>query len=243
MAHQARSFIPDTLQGWLTCAQAILTIVALVLGGIWFWRRRRLYPKAVLSHRIEAEPLGDQHVFVRVTAVFKNTGDVRILVGTGCTRICGVPRPGEDVSHLLNTNGRLALDDWARAKFVCIQKAELHCAEPFEVEPTETDEFAFDFALPATPLTVVVQTDIRNESKRKRGEMSWTVETVYSVPEFPTNRKGENQAMRKTTRPPSRKERTRPPKHEEKQQPARPTYTPPETPAGNPNPQPGSKRK
>jgi len=243
-----QSVWPSTLENWLDCVQAFLTIVALLLAGLWFWRRRRLYPKATLSHKIDAKPLGDSHIFLRVTAILQNTGDVRISIKSGYTRIRNLPGPSEDISHLLDKNGHLQRDHWARAKLKTIDQAPLRQA--FEVEPTETDEFAFDFAVDPGVGTIVVETALRNEAKResgerpkrwkrfylrerKSGEMSWTLETVYELPDL-ANRGAQNTMQKRNQQQPARPATG-------KQQPARPSHRPPAKPPVKPTNKPGRK--
>lgn len=85
--------------------QALLTVVAIVAGGVFAWRNAHIFrhnaPHVNVSHEIEHVFLSDEYVYITVTATLHNTSRVNIEFLNGYSRIQQVtPATDEEIERL-----------------------------------------------------------------------------------------------------------------------------------------------
>lgn len=80
-----------SIHDWLENLQAVLTSLAVVVGGLWFVHRRGHYPRAEISHAVSRVPL-DGEVLLIVQVKIANKGDLKINLSNGEYEIRTVPR-------------------------------------------------------------------------------------------------------------------------------------------------------
>lgn len=72
----------DNVLSWARIAQAVATAIALVLGGIFAWRRgfifRHQQPHVTVSHDVTHRHIGHGYVHIEVTATLHNTSRVKV---------------------------------------------------------------------------------------------------------------------------------------------------------------------
>ena len=72
----------DSILSWARIAQAIAAVIALVLGGIFAWRRgfifRHQQPHVTISHDVTHRPIGHGYLHIEVTATLHNTSRVKV---------------------------------------------------------------------------------------------------------------------------------------------------------------------
>jgi hypothetical protein len=61
--------------------QSIATILGLVVGAWWVFKRRRVYPRAKFTHNVAHVELDAQRLLLHVAIVVENIGDVLMRVG------------------------------------------------------------------------------------------------------------------------------------------------------------------
>ena len=74
--------VADNIYSWVRIAQAVATIIALALGGIFAWRRglifRHQQPHVTISHNVTNRHIGHGYVHIEVTATLHNTSRVKM---------------------------------------------------------------------------------------------------------------------------------------------------------------------
>ena len=74
--------VADNIYSWVRIAQAVATIIALALGGIFAWRRgfifRHQQPHVTISHDVTHRPIGYGYLHIEVTATLHNTSRVKV---------------------------------------------------------------------------------------------------------------------------------------------------------------------
>ena len=74
--------VADDIHLWVSIAQGVATIIAIVLGGFFAWRRgfifRHEQPHVTISHDVTHRQIGHGYVHVEVTATLHNSSRVKI---------------------------------------------------------------------------------------------------------------------------------------------------------------------
>ena len=74
--------VADNIYSWVRIAQAIATLIALTLGGIFAWRRGFIFryqqPHITISHDVTHRHLGHGYVHIEATATLHNTSRVKV---------------------------------------------------------------------------------------------------------------------------------------------------------------------
>ena len=149
----------DELKAWLEILQALLTCLALVLGGLWFYAREAGATRANLSHRIEHHRLTEGSTLLAVTVSVRNPGDYPLRLRLGEVRVQQVlPLP-------------VALGQRIEAGEPLVRPGETtvpwpEIATPYEaddlryparyIRPGEVDSLEFHFVLRSPPQLVRV---------------------------------------------------------------------------------------
>ena len=72
----------DNVYLWVSIVQAVATIIAIVLGGIFAWRRgfifRHEQPHVTISHDVTHRQIGHGYVHIEVTATLYNSSQVEV---------------------------------------------------------------------------------------------------------------------------------------------------------------------
>lgn len=166
--------------------QAIVTSVGICVAGVWAWltfvRRRQRYPRARLTHQIQHVPVGGKHAVLHVRATISNEGDVLLCLVEGTAWIAQILPPPSAVLKAIEecrdpVQGQKTEIEWPRISEVRQESWKKH---EVEVEPGETEEFHYDFALEPDAKCVQVYTYFRNAKKRRR-ELGWRLTSWYDV--------------------------------------------------------------
>lgn len=165
-------------------AEPILTCLAILLGGGWFFWQRLRYPRAIVSHAVTHRPLREGKVLLRVTLRVENCGAILVRpesLVAWVHQVCPLHPTlvGHEIVPACKTEGIWPI----------IAERTCHLKD-HEIEPGEPDEFHFDFELEAGVKTVLAYTYLKNVAKKKRGwfgrfgkfrEIGWNITTLYDL--------------------------------------------------------------
>ena len=91
MASPTPSELRTTLKDWVDIAQSVVTIVAVIVGGIWtydvFIKERRDYPHANIEHKITHLSLANKNWLLRVGLDLTNAGNSLMRIDESFIRI------------------------------------------------------------------------------------------------------------------------------------------------------------
>lgn len=178
---------------WVSTTQSLVTTLALIVAGIWsyllFIRQRQQFPRAEVSHRVSFFDLESNEVLVRITVAVKNVGAVLVRLVEGRVQIQQVRPTTLEFIERMATTDDLGAED--RLEFEWPTLGKMDCQwkeEPHEVEPTESDEFHFDFVISQGVRTIQVYSYFRNSKKKryfpnvwKGREIGWNHTTIAEV--------------------------------------------------------------
>ena len=73
---------PDNVHLWVSIAQGVVTIIAIVLGGIFAWRRgfifRHWQPHVTISHDVTHRRVSPENLHIEITAILHNSSQVKV---------------------------------------------------------------------------------------------------------------------------------------------------------------------
>lgn len=164
--------------------QAILTIVAILVGGFWtyllFVKKRQKYPAANTSHCVSNRPIIDGKVLLRVVTNISNDGNVLLSLESGLIRVQQVRPVSEELAESLNGEKYFEEAQTEISWPLLEERPFSFKKKEREIEPGETDEFCFDFILAEEVETILIYTYYKNK-KRKRREIGWNMSSFYNL--------------------------------------------------------------
>jgi hypothetical protein len=164
--------------------QAILTSLAIIAGGIWFWQRGEMQPRANVEHVITYEPLTEHYALLHVQAEIRNEGKTRLHIRQARAWVQQIlPLVGslrEEVEH--NGPAVVNADDhavnWTLVPGALYDRSDLS----IDIEPGEAAGDWFEFVIPREAKTVRLYTYFRNQAAFQQGaDTGWSSETIYQV--------------------------------------------------------------
>ncbi len=85
--------------------QAIATVAAIIVGGIWTYRlfvlQRLAYPHLKIEHSVSDLPLPDNRILLVVDIIHANPGNVKITLPSGFLKIYGLQALPEQTADRL----------------------------------------------------------------------------------------------------------------------------------------------
>lgn len=189
--------------------QALLTVVAIVAGGVFAWRNAHIFrhnaPHVNVSHEIEHIFLSDEYVYITVTATLHNTSRVNIEFLNGYSRIQQVtPATDEEIVGLY-----AEAFETPDSRYIQWPTLDYH-ADGWEkdglmVEPGEKETQIFEFIVSREVESVIITTYFYNSRvvgeipiendpesaprlkgrwlrREVRGPRGWDRISVYTIP-------------------------------------------------------------
>lgn len=182
-----------TFKDWVDIVQSIVTIVAVIVGGIWtyqlFIKERRDYPHANVEHKVSHLALPEKKRLLRVGLELTNAGsslmDIdqaiiriqQVLPVTSCVGDPCAERQLKDASADVQRK-----DD----RFAWPLIAERNVTANIEIEPGEKQSLDYEFVIPVTVKAVRIYTYFRNQHRSsKRKEIGWYLSSYYDFATSP----------------------------------------------------------
>lgn len=168
-------------------ALTIANICAIIFGGYWTYARfiqeRHHVPRAAIENIISSEYIDHKLRILRVTVIISNKGDSKIDAKNFLVRIhqinpidCTTGRKcvSDEISKALNEKNRDAnLFAWP-----LVSERKFSTDTPLQIEPGETEELNFEFAIKPEIKSIRVYSHIQNESNTI-AQMGWHQSNYY----------------------------------------------------------------
>jgi len=176
----------ESIKVWAEIAQATLTSLGIILGGLWTYFRfvhgRLGMPKAELQNAFAILAYNDEKFWLHNEVTVLNRGDVRIPIRRGFCRVRECLQSSDLESQLSlssdpkNDSPHHCAIDWPQ-----LDKKTWSCTpkEGGEIEPGEVELFHYDFLIPKTARLLHVESFFENSSK-KNG-IGWRCVTIIDV--------------------------------------------------------------
>ncbi|MCX6828323.1 MAG: hypothetical protein NT002_03460 [candidate division Zixibacteria bacterium] len=193
--------IADT-KTWTDILTNIAEIAALVIGGIWTYRRfikkRAPYPKAVINHDISRVKLSEDKILIHIKTTFNNIGEILIQLRHRETWLQQITPLSEEITAGLETNNDSVHKNMSEIEWPLLDSHEIEWAEEeAELEPGELEYFHDDFIINAGVEVVMAYSHIKNVEKKNR-EIGWQCTTIFDIQKGLAIKGGENANERET---------------------------------------------
>jgi len=171
------------LRTWAELLQAIVTTIAILVGGVWtyfrFVRNRLFFPRAEVNHEILHKDLIDGKKLLRVTMTVSNKGDVLIPISEVWTRVSQIsPVIGPQLENITSGNG-LEMEDTSEILWPEIGCLQIDYSDgEAEIEPGESENFPFDFIVDSEVKTVRIYSYFQNNRKTNSG---WAITSLIDI--------------------------------------------------------------
>ena len=153
---------------WVDVAQAVATVLAIIVGGFLAWRNGLLFrhgkPHVNISHEITHRPIGNNYVHLEITTILHNSSRVKIEFRDALSTIQQIsPTTDAVVEELysklfLNTSAQSL--DWT----VLHDLAHSWNKNELIVEPGETVTVSFEYIVNRNQRCVLVTTHFYNHT-------------------------------------------------------------------------------
>ena len=201
--------ITDRLKDGSAIAQAVATVVAIGVGGLFAWRNAQIFraraPHVTISHEVSHRFVGTEYVHIAVTAILHNRSRVNIEFRDGLFIIQQIaPSVDEDVEELYAS---VFLDhEHEDLQWPTLEQARRTWDEDeLIVEPRESETETFEFIVSTDVESIVITSYFYNsrvlgkipddielrEAPRLRGKLrrwrevrgprGWSRTTVYDI--------------------------------------------------------------
>jgi hypothetical protein len=136
--------------------QAIATITAMIIGGIWTYRKfikqRLHYPRIDLSMTVECIPVSETHNLIHVAILHVNKGETLLQSENAELRLRQVlPLPNEIEAEVKKGNINLTEPySYVEWPMLQIKNWDFTGENSFEIEPEESDSLHADFFIENT---------------------------------------------------------------------------------------------
>jgi hypothetical protein len=189
--HLAFLHIED-IENLTDVAKNVVTAGALIVGGIWaYWRfaRERVrWPRAAVELLFEERRIGSGIILLNVTVSVCNEGKglmelTKLRLDLHRIRPLDAKMKSRIEADNAHRTGSVEAD-WPLIR----HRVRTFAEKAAELEPGETDTFAFDFFIEEPTETVQAYAFLDNK-KKKRGthELGWAVTALYDLKLPPTS--------------------------------------------------------
>ena len=156
----APASVTDRLKDGSTIAQAVATVVAIGVGGLFAWRNAQIFraraPHVTISHEVSHRFVGTEYVHIAVTAILHNRSRVNIEFRDGLFIIQQIaPSLDEDVEELYAS---VFLDhEHEDLQWPTLEQARRTWDEDeLIVEPRESETETFEFIVSTDVESIVI---------------------------------------------------------------------------------------
>jgi hypothetical protein len=176
-----------TFKDWVDIAQSVVTIIAVLVGGLWtydvFIKERHDYPHANIEHKITHLPLTAKNRLLRVGLDLTNAGSSLMEINQSIVRIQqilpAVPCSNDPcaASQLKDASAEVERKD---DHFTWPLIAERDVKATIEIEPGEKQSLDYEFVIPSTVKAIRIYTYFKNEQRSKKDkEIGWYASSYY----------------------------------------------------------------
>lgn len=158
-------------------AQAVATVLAILVAGFWFFLQGEHSPKANISHTVTHRLLNDQWAWVHVAVNIVNAGKRPVDVTRGIVRVQKILPLDRLIDQRLK-DGQPLIDpgearvEWPKVADSYERQLSLH------IESGESDRLTFEFILPAYVQTVKIYSYFE---RQKDPPIGWAESSIYDL--------------------------------------------------------------
>lgn len=170
----------------LNIFQSLITMIAIVVGGIWsymlFVSRRQKYPRAKIEHQVSFRPVVSGKLILSLDVTITNQGDVLLSLISWEIKAKQMLPPTEQLAQflLLESKEKSPIAPEVIVWDTIAARKDEHKKGLFEIEPGEQHQFHLDFLINADVSTILVESFFNNVAKRGK-PVGWSLTTIHDI--------------------------------------------------------------
>ena len=180
-----------------TFVQALYTISAIAIGGIYAWVKLQIFrefdPHLSISQTVSHRRLGTKYIHLAVTAELKNSSKVSVEIRQALFRLQQIAPLSDDDVEALYHEYSLSLDDENYILWPTYSEIKNTWSPgSFVIEPGEIETEVYEFIVPAELERVLVYAYFTNDEsisgddddesfEEEDGDRMWEATTVYDI--------------------------------------------------------------
>ncbi len=179
-----------TLKEFCEIAQSVVTIGAVIIGGVWtytiFGKERKQYPHVNIEHKLSHVTLPQGVNLLRAAMELTNQGSSKLVVGKWTIRVQQIlpvePCMGKGpcVVDEIKDATQAVMRKSNNFSWPMIAKREENSSDLINIEPEEKQTFEFEFAVPPEVKVARVYSYFRNDQiSTLDSEIGWAMSSYY----------------------------------------------------------------
>ena len=177
----------STFRRWADIFQSIVTIFAIIVGGIFALFKLQAFrdfdPHLTIIHKVTHRLLGDSYIHIDVTATLQNSSKVQIELNKGFFRLQQIsPLSDEEVEELYSQV--FSEQIYAEMQWPKLDEVERAWVKgELVVEPGESHPETYEFIISKNVHAVLIYTYFYNSkfAMGKRTAQGWHATTVHDI--------------------------------------------------------------
>jgi hypothetical protein len=183
LASTISNSLAHTSSELISLVESLITIVAIVAGGIWtyllFIRNRQRWPRARIGMAASHFRAGSSHHILHVDLAIANVGQVLLEVDSLSTTISQMLPLPKEIAVAVKRREDPVPDGFSEIQWpVVITRAVELGDSRCEIEPGESQTLQFDFMLDSRIKLVEIYSYVLNQKKRERN-LAWDLSRLY----------------------------------------------------------------
>ena len=139
-----------------------------------------------MTHQLVAVPIGEDRILLRIDVYVTNVGDVLLQLEHVKVRVNQILPVREDILAGFDVDGGINTFNVTNTPWPNLVDQEFDWdIERPEIEPSEIDEFNYDFIIPSEAKVIEIYTYFTNvkkrKTKRRKTEIGWGHTSIYDL--------------------------------------------------------------
>ena len=159
--------VVDDIHLWVSIAQGVATIIAIVLGGIFAWQRgfifRHWQPHVTISHDVTHRRVSPENIHVEITAILHNSSQVKVEFLDGLFTVEQLAPVSDEYVERLYGKTFVDKERYEAPEWHCLKEIRLEWKEDELIaEPGEKVAVTLEYVVPNYVESVLITTYFYN---------------------------------------------------------------------------------
>jgi len=167
----------EKAKNWASFIQSIVTIIAIIAAGIWFFWRGEPSPKANIAHEVMYRQITDEWTWLHISTIVSNVGKRSLEINSGIIRVQQILPLDPKISEKIKRN-ESPIDQEA---MIVLWPRIGNPYKPnisIKIEPGESDRVTCEFIIPSYIRTVKIYSYF---TKAEDSPIGWSTATIYDL--------------------------------------------------------------
>ena len=181
-------FLPDAgrFKGLAGIAQSIVTVLAIIIGGIIAAYKLQLFrdfePHLTISHAISHRPVGNGYIHIAVKAVLHNSSRVEVKLKDGWLLIQHITTMSDDPTSENPSEPQTPVENFLYPQWPTLDESSFDLGDhEIAIEPGQTIQEVLQFMVPDGVDTVLICYFFHDSRFPENPLRGWGITDVYDI--------------------------------------------------------------